>query len=389
MIPQTAALPAPDPAAAAHSRRLMESIHAELDAAGSLPFERFMELALYAPGLGYYRCGTAKFGPGGDFVTAPEISPLFSRCLARQCAEVLERTGGDILELGAGSGVMAADMLAELEALDRLPPRYAILELSAELRHRQRQTIHRRVPQLAQRVRWLDRLPLEFRGVMVGNEVADALPVQRFRLTAAGPRPLHVAWDNGFVWREGAADGTLTAAVDAIQDDLQFSLPPGYESEINLRLPAWLAALAEALTAGVLLLLDYGYPRREYYHPQRASGTLLCHYRHRVHADPLILVGLQDITASVDFTALADAAAAAGLTPAGYASQAWFLLGCGLPELLAGADPGSARYMDLARQAKLLTLPGEMGERFKVMALSRGMDGPLRGFAAFDETGRL
>ncbi|MDQ2696957.1 MAG: SAM-dependent methyltransferase [Pseudomonadota bacterium] len=389
MIPQTAALPAPDPAAAAHSRRLTALIRAELDAAGSLPFERFMELALYAPGLGYYRCGTAKFGPGGDFVTAPELSPLFSRCLARQCAEILERTGGDILELGAGSGVMAADMLAGLDALHCLPQRYAILELSAELRHRQQQTINRRVPQLAQRVRWLDRLPEGFRGVMVGNEVADALPVQRFRLTAAGPRPLHVAWDNGFVWHEGPADGTLTAAVEAIQDDLKLPLPPGYESEISLRLPAWLSALAASLTVGVLLLIDYGYPRREYYHPQRAAGTLLCHYRHRVHADPFVLVGLQDITASIDFTALADAADAAGLRLAGYASQSWFLLGCGLPELLAGADPGSARYMDLARQAKLLTLPGEMGGRFKAMALSRGVDGPLRGFAAFDESGRL
>jgi SAM-dependent MidA family methyltransferase len=351
-----------------------------------------MKLALYAPGLGYYSAGTRKFGAAGDFITAPELSPLFSRCLARQCAEVLSSSGGDILEFGAGSGSMAAELLLELEHLASLPDCYVILDVSGELRERQRQTLDERASHLLERVVWLNGLPEPgFRGIILGNEVLDAMPVERLRITPAGPRPLHVAWEaDRFVWLVGAEDEAVTRTVIALQDELGYILPAGYETEFNPHLHPWLRALAEILTEGVVLLIDYGYPRREYYHQQRTTGTLLCHYRHRAHADPLILPGLQDITANVDFTAVADAAVAAGLAVTGYTSQSYFLLGCGLETLVAEMNPDATqRYLELTRQVKLLTLPSEMGERFKAMALSRGIEIPLRGFSLFDERGRL
>ncbi|MER2603206.1 MAG: SAM-dependent methyltransferase [Candidatus Competibacter phosphatis] len=397
MIPSSSPhdrLPAPDPAAAAHSARLLEQIRAEITAAGgAISFARFMDLALYAPGLGYYRAGARKFGPDGDFVTAPELSPLFSRCLARQCRQILEALGGGmLLELGAGTGVMAADLLRELRALDALPERYAILELSGELRQRQHQTLAERTPELLDRVVWLDALPDPgLRGVVLGNEVLDALPVERFRVTEAGPRRLAVGWsETGLDWVEGDEDPEVTVAVAGIEQALGWPLPLGYVSEYVPHLDAWLRAIAGTLAAGALLFVDYGYPRRDYYHPERAAGTLLCHYRHRVHDDPLILPGLQDITASVDFTAVADAALAAGLEVAGYTAQNYFLFGCGLMELLAEADPADTlRYLEQTRQVKLLTLPGEMGERFQAIALTRDFDLPLRGFTMRDERGRL
>ena len=388
------ALPAPDSAAAAHSARVLDALRAAIiEAGGAIAFARFMDLALYAPGLGYYRAGARKFGPGGDFVTAPELSPLFSRCLARQCQEILAALGGGaILELGAGTGVMAADILLELRALAALPERYAILELSGELRQRQRQTLTDRAPELLDRVTWLDAPPEPgFRGVVLGNEVLDALPVERFRITANGPRRLMVCWTaTGLAWAEGEEDLAVTAAVARIEADLDWSLPEGYCSEYVPHLEPWLGAIAEPLAAGALLFVDYGYPRRAYYHPERTDGTLLCHYRHRVHADPLILPGLQDITASVDFTAVADAACAAGLAVAGYTRQNHFLLGCGLLELLAEVDAAErVRYLEQVRQVKLLTLPGEMGDRFQAIALTRNLARPLRGFAFRDERDRL
>ena len=387
-------LPAPDPTATAHSARLLGRIRAEITAAGgAISFARFMDLALYAPGLGYYRAGARKFGPDGDFVTAPELSPLFARCLAHQCRQILDALGGGaLLELGAGTGVMAADLLRELRALDALPERYAILELSGELRQRQRQTLVERVPDLLERVVWLDALPDPSpRGVVLGNEVLDALPVERFRITAAGPRRLAVTWnETGLDWVEGDEDAEVSAAVAHIEQALGWRLPPGYTSEYVPHLDVWLRAIAGTLAAGALLFIDYGYPRRDYYHPERAAGTLLCHYRHRVHGDPLILPGLQDITASVDFTAVADAALDAGLDVSGYTAQNYFLFGCGLIELMAETDPADTlRYLEQSRQVKLLTLPGEMGERFQAIALTRGLDLPLRGFAMRDERGRL
>jgi SAM-dependent MidA family methyltransferase len=386
-------LPEPEPQAAAHSARVAAHIRHAMNAnGGQIPFSRFMELALYSPGLGYYSAGTRKFGTQGDFVTAPELSPLFSRCLARQCQEILDCTDGEILELGAGTGTMAATMLAELDALDTLPNRYNILEVSGELQARQRETLTTQAPHLAERVRWIDTLPEPgFQGIIVGNEVLDAMPVERFRIIQDGPRPLHVAYEEDrFIGCEGPANQDLTTCVAALEATLGDTLPIGYESEINTHLKPWLTAFAERLEKGALLVLDYGYPRREYYHPQRRMGTLVCHYRHRVHSDPFILPGLQDITANVDFSAVADAAIDAGLELAGYTSQGYFLLGCGLETLLAEVDPDdTARYLEQVRQVKLLTLPGEMGERFKAIALTRGLSQPLQGFGYYDESKRL
>lgn len=388
------ALPAPDPAAAAHSARLLDHIRADIVAqGGAISFARFMELALYAPGLGYYQAGARKFGPEGDFITAPELSPLFGRCLAHQCRDILDALGGGtLLELGAGTGIMAADLLQELQTLGAVPTRYAILELSGELRQRQRQTLSERVPQLLDRIVWLDTLPEPgLRGVILGNEVLDALPVERFHITAAGPRRLEVVWtEAGLDWREGPADPAVTAAVARIEADLAGPLPTGYTSEYVSHLDDWLRAIAEPLAAGAVLLIDYGYPRHAYYHPERMTGTLLCHYRHRAHDDPWFWPGLQDITANVDFTAVATAALAAGLEVAGYSHQNHFLFGCGLMDLLAEADPNdTVGYLEQVRQVKLLTLPGEMGDRFQAIALTRDLDLPLRGFAFRDERGRL
>lgn len=396
-------LPAPDPVAAAHSAQLLSQIRAEISAAGgSIPFSRFMDLALYAPGLGYYRAGSRKFGAAGDFITAPELSSLFSRCLARQCQQILAHIGGrTILELGAGTGVMAADLLQELARLKALPETYAILELSGELRERQRQTLTAKAPDLLERVVWLETLPQSvWQGVILGNEVIDALPVERFCITAEGPRRLEIIWQEKdaqptsearLAWQTSAQqDPALAAIVAEIEAELGQPLPEGYVSEYAPQLPSWLPAITKPLAAGAVLLIDYGYSRREYYHPERSEGALLCHYRHRVHTDPLILVGLQDITASVDFTAVAAAGQHAGLALAGYTNQTYFLFGCGLMDLLAETDPAdTVRYLEQSRQVKILTLPGEMGERFKVIALTRGMEIPLCGFSVRDERHRL
>jgi SAM-dependent MidA family methyltransferase len=377
-------LPEPSVEAQAHSEKLIARIVDEIAAnGGCISFARYMELALYAPGLGYYSAGSRKFGAVGDFVTAPEISPLFSRCLARQAADVLrELGGGDVLEVGAGSGVMAAEVLAELAALDALPAHYDILELSAELRARQRETIAARVPHLLERVRWLDALPDTFRGVVLANELLDALPVQCFEVTADGVMERCVAWSGErFVW-------TLAAPEDARLIEIVRGLPVGYVSEVNLAAQAWVASIAAMLTAGVALLVDYGYPRHEYYYPERTRGTLMCHYRHRAHGDPFVYPGLQDITAHVDFTAIAEAAVDAGLHVAGYNTQGFFLLGCGLTELAPQTEDERQQIL-VAQQIRTLTLPGEMGERFKVMALARNVDAPLRGFALQDLRSRL
>jgi SAM-dependent MidA family methyltransferase len=359
-------------------------------AGGHIGFDRFMELALYAPGLGYYSSGHHKFGEGGDFVTAPELSTLFSRCLARQCAEVLAAIpAGDILEFGAGSGIMAATILRELAALNCLPRRYAILELSSELRARQQQTIAQHAPELLARVEWLDALPEPgFCGVILANEVLDAMPVQRFCIRHDEPHELVVGWNGqGFDLLSAAPDAALFARLEALGQ--QYQLPDGYSSEINLRGEQWIAALGELLGQGVVLLIDYGFPQSEYYHPQRSEGTLMCHYRHRAHADALILPGLQDITAHVDFTAIGEAALKAGMAVRGYTNQASFLLSLGLTDYLAEAGGDLRAQLELANQVKRLTMPGEMGELFKVMALGKGWQAPLRGFALRDDRARL
>ncbi len=384
----TDALPVPGPDALRHSARVTERLRAEIAAAGGeLPFARFMEIALHEPGLGYYSGGARKFGAEGDFVTAPEISPLFARCLARELAPVLAATGGDILELGAGTGRMAADLLQALAGRDTLPRRYRILELSAELRARQRETLEACAPSFLGMVEWLERLPASgFRGAIVANEVVDAMPVQRFRV-ADGIRELGVRTGAaGFEWCElQRPTPGLIARVEALGRELGATRPQGYVSELNLALEAWVAALAGALDEGLMLLIDYGFPRREYYHPERSGGTLMCHYRHRAHSDPFIYPGLQDITAHVDFTALAEAGHAAGLTVSGYTTQAFFLAGAGIDALLAEADGSEAERVRLAQGAKQLLLPSEMGELFKVIALSRGIEGlALQGFSVRD-----
>jgi SAM-dependent MidA family methyltransferase len=380
-------LPPLTPEERSHSLRLAAHIDEALVATGGwLSFERFMELALYAPGLGYYSAGSEKLGAAGDFVTAPEVSDLFSRCIARQCAAVLTRTGGEILELGAGTGRMAAALLTELAALRVLPERYAILEVSADLAARQRARLASLPQALRERVVWLERLPEQpVQGVIVANEVADALPCRRFRCDAGGIRELGVVLDAPVRFREGAAapGGVLVSAVDEILAALPEPLPRGYTSEVCLRVEPWIGALSACLARGLLLLCDYGLPRRHYYHPQRVSGTLRCHYKQRAHDDPYINLGVQDITAWVDFTRVADAALAAGLEVRGFATQAAFLLGLGVEGLVAEAGAGIERTR-LAGEARRLIMPEEMGEAFKMMALGRDLDVPLAGFALQD-----
>ncbi|MBV8143810.1 MAG: SAM-dependent methyltransferase [Gammaproteobacteria bacterium] len=382
-------LPPLDAQQRAHSERLAALVRAQLiEAGGWLSFERFMDLALYAPGLGYYSAGSAKLGPGGDFVTAPELSDLFSRCIARQCAAVLEATGGEILELGAGTGRLAAAVLSELAALDRLPGRYAILEVSADLAQRQRAHIARLPEALRQRITWLERLPEQpVRGVMLANEVADALPCRRFRREGTGINELGVALADGephrFVEKERAPDASLARAYAELLRDLPDPLPVGYTSELCLRADAWIASLAACLDRGLLLLCDYGLPRRHYYHPQRTGGTLRCHYRQLAHDDPFINLGVQDITAWVDFTRIAAAGHSAGLEVQGFATQAAFLLGCGIEELVLESGEG-IEHARRAAEARRLLMPEEMGEAFKVMALARDLDIPLAGFVLQD-----
>jgi SAM-dependent MidA family methyltransferase len=379
------------PVEQAHSDCLVARIREEIDGNGGwISFARFMEMALYEPGLGYYSAGATKLGAGGDFITAPELSPLFSRCLAGQCAEVLQALGGgDVLELGGGSGVMAADMLDELERLGALPQRYLVLEVSADLRQRQLATLAARGARHLARVQWLDALPpaRAVRGVIVANEVMDALPVERFRIRGGAVNALGVTWQLGRLdWSETRAEPALARRVRQIEQQLGMSFPEGYASEVNLRLDPWVRGLGKVLGKGVVLLVDYGLPRRQYYRPERGEGTLLCHFRHRFHHDPFVNVGLQDLGAWVDFTTVAEAAVAGGLQVAGFATQAHFLMGLGIERHLRqphGTEELAGRIA-LARQAMVLTLPGEMGERFKAIGLTKGYKNELSGFSIRD-----
>jgi SAM-dependent MidA family methyltransferase len=382
--------PLPEPEDIARHRTLVARIRDEISAGGgAIPFTRFMELALYAPALGYYSAPKPKFGEDGDFVTAPELTPLFGRCVANQVAQVLQAIdGGDVLEAGAGTGALAADVLRALETVNALPTRYLILEVSAALRALQHDTLQRRAPHLLSRVHWLDTLPEPgFRGVVLGNELLDAMPVARFCVNDESVAEQHVTYEakgDGahFTWATRPAGAALAARAAALD------LPSGYCSEMASHADAWVRSLAVRLAQGAILLLDYGFPRAEFYHPQRAQGTLMCHYRHRTHADPLILAGLQDITAHVDFTAIAEAAHAAGLDVLGYTSQAAFLIGCGLTEL--AMEPMETRaHLERSQAINKLTGPHEMGELFKVIAFGRGLHGPLRGFVIQDRRSRL
>jgi len=397
-----ATLPALTPEEAEHSRRVEALIRTRiLDAGGWIDFETFMELALYAPGLGYYSAGAVKFGRAGDFVTAPEMSDLFSRCVARQCAECLEELGGgDILELGAGTGRMAAVVLGALAERNALPKRYAILEVSGDLRARQQDQIARLPGSLRDRVTWLERWPEEpLTGVVLANEVLDALACQRWAVHER-EAPAHdfdvnqlgvaLGSNDALVELERPADARVRAAVLSLVADLPQPLPDGYRSECCLRVAPWVAALSEVLARGVVLLFDYGLPRAHYYHPARRDGTLRCHFKQRAHDDPFTRIGLQDISAWVDFTRVAEAAAAARLDVRGFATQAAFLLGAGIEALLAEpAGAGAADRARLAGEARRLLLPGEMGEVFKAIALVRDYDAPLAAFTHQDLRGSL
>jgi len=382
----TTTLPPPSLEEQQHSARLVSLIREEI-ADSVIPFSRFMELALFAPGLGYYSAGTTKFGAAGDFITAPEMGEVFAYCLAHQCCQILASlNGGDILEAGPGSGNLAARLLIELERLQQLPEHYYLLELSADLRQRQREMIKQKAPHLINRVRWIDTLPTEkIRGVVLANELLDAMPVTLFRTTQEGTVERGVALDGDeFVWRDIPASPSLTERVEKLQ------LENDYTSEINFQAEAWIRTVSNQMEAGVVLLIDYGFPTHEYFHPQRHMGTLMCHYRHRAHDNPLILVGLQDITAHVDFTTMANAAVESGFDVLGYTAQAPFLMSNGLEELVAKSDPDNARvHLEMTSQIKKLTLPSEMGELFKVMALGKNVDLELDGFRLQDRRNRL
>ncbi len=385
-------LPELTPEEAAHSARTRRSASARTSrpTGGWIGFDRFMQLALYEPGLGYYSAGARKFGAAGDFITAPEVAPVFSRCLALQCAEVLQALGPQsrLLELGAGSGAMAAELLAELERQGALPAEYWILDLSADLRERQRETLAAGRPApAAARASGSTRLPeVPFTGMILANEVLDALTIERFAIRSGEVNALGVSSEFGQLQlAEVRAASRLVAAVRRIETDIGIALPDGYESEVCTGLAPWFESIAYSLERGVLLFIDYGLPRREYYSAERTRGTLLCHFRHRFHEDALARVGLQDITAWVDFTAVAEAAQGAGCEVAGYTTQAHFLIGCGLGDFVANVEGlDLVQRLNLSRQAMVLTLPGEMGERFKVIALSKDYDSPLRGFATRD-----
>jgi SAM-dependent MidA family methyltransferase len=375
-------LPAPSPDALAHSQRVSAHVRHLIEAVGGwISFAQYMQAALYAPGLGYYVAGAAKFGAAGDFVTAPELTPLFGRALARALAPALAETGGDILELGAGSGRLAADLLGELERLDALPTRYAILDVSADLAARQRDTIARAQPHLLARVCWLDALPQHFSGVILGNEVLDAVPVELVHWTREAPLVRGVVCEGErFVWQDRPIDDPLLRDRAAA-----LHLAPGYLSEIGLAADALIASLAACLDRGLILLLDYGFGAGEFYHPQRHMGTLRAHYRHHALDDPFYLPGLCDLTAHVDFSAVARAGEAAGLTLAGYASQANFLLASSLADLLLEVSPAdAAAYLPQANAVQRLVSPAEMGELFKAIALCKGSVAPLAGFARGD-----
>jgi len=363
-------------------------IREEIRDRGPIPFSRYMEMALYQPGLGYYSAGLHKLGAAGDFVTSPELGSLFAGCLARQIEEISQCLGEyDILEIGAGSGHLAADIL---QLLDKglLPGRYMILDRSADLRQVQREHLSSVAPGLLDRVEWLDHPPdRPWRGVLLANEVIDALVIERFQVANSGLKQLCVGeQDGGFAWVDRPAPGEMVNSFEA----LGVNFPANYRSELSLQLFPWLQAMTASMQQGLALLIDYGYPRREYYLQERNDGTLICHYRHRAHDDVFLWPGLQDITAFVDFTLLAEAADQCGLQVEGYTSQAMFLFGCGLDQVLAAQTAVSADGgMALNTQTRQLTLPGMMGERFQVMGLGRDLEIPLMGFSLLDLRHRL
>ncbi len=359
---------------------------------GPVSFAEFMHEALYAPGLGYYSAGSTKLGAAGDFVTAPEVSSVFGAVVARQCAEVLAGIdGGAILEFGAGSGKLALDLLQALKKLDALPRRYCILEVSADLRERQQARLQSEAPALVERVEWVSGIPTGFTGVVIANEVLDALPVERFVRRDTGVQQQCVVADGDrFSWAERGAPDALAMAVAGIEADIGHALPDGYTSEVCLAAPRWIADIAAGLEHGAMFLFDYGVSRREYYAPDRDDGWLRCHFRHYAHSNPLVLPGIQDLTAWVDFSAVAGAGVDAGLDILGYAPQAQFIMGGGLEaEMRSFAGLPPERQAALSGEIKTLTLPGEMGENFKCIAFGRGNVATPSAFQFADRTQTL
>ncbi|HOY71362.1 MAG TPA: SAM-dependent methyltransferase [Methylotenera sp.] len=392
-------LPTPSPEAQKHSNALIARIKKRIADAGDwLSFFDFMQMALYEPALGYYSGGAKKFGLGGDFVTAPEISPLFAHTLARQVAQGLamassQNAQADILELGAGTGKLAADLLLELQALAQLPTHYFILEVSDHLRKIQFETIKKYLPEgLVQRVQWINILPQTFTGVMLGNEVLDAVPTHIVITQTDGIYERGVAVvQEKLVWQDRhLEENSSLYARHLLETASKLNLPNDYVTEINLAARGLIASLANILQQGVILMIDYGFAAREYYHPQRNQGTLMCHYQHYAHTDSLINIGLQDITAHVNFTEIAEIGLANGLTLSGFCSQAQFLMNCGVLDLLSQVSPTDmARYAPIAAAAQKLLSPAEMGDLFKVIALTKTMDAPLIGFVNGDKSHTL
>jgi SAM-dependent MidA family methyltransferase len=384
-----AELPEPSTDARAASEMLGAVIAAEISARGGwISFARYMELALYEPGLGYYAGGAQKFGDhaeGGDFLTAPEITPLFAQALARQVAQVLHASSPMVIEAGAGSGRLAADLLPALDALGCLPKRYRILEVSGALRARQQATLAQLAPAYLEHVEWLDTLPEHFSGCLLGNEVLDAMPTHAVRWGEDNCiEEIGVAIeDDRLIEAARPAAGALLSAAQAL------SIEGPWRGEISLAVRAWISDLSRRLEQGALLLIDYGLPRHELYHPQRNGGSIRCHYRHRVHQDAFWYPGLSDITSHVDFTAVAEAGFDAGLEVLGYCSQANFLLNCGIGELLGEVGAGDTATLRARGAVNVLLSPNEMGELFKVIALGRGVPGPLLGFARSDKVHTL
>jgi SAM-dependent MidA family methyltransferase len=389
-------LPTPSVETQKHSQQLVALIQKTInEQKGWISFAEFMHLALYAPGLGYYSAGSQKFGDlkngGGDFVTAPQISPLFAQALSNQIAQVLNITHGNMLELGAGTGKLAADILLTLAELNVVPDKYFILEVSDHLRQVQLETLQKKLAEdLLQRVEWLTELPSNFKGVIIGNEVLDAIPVNIVHVQGHDIYERGIAIEAGqFVWQN-----KILSEPSLLDTVAKLNLPEGYVTEVCPASRGLIASLANILQQGVILMIDYGFSAREYYHPQRNQGTLMCHYQHYAHTDPLINIGLQDITAHVDFSQLATLADAAqaphGISLAGYASQAQFLMNCGILDLMSQVSPHDmARYAPLAAAAQKLLSPAEMGDLFKVIAFSKDFDEPLVGFVSGDKSHTL
>jgi len=390
-------LPAPDQDAQLRSQQLAQIIQQTIQKSqGWISFADFMQMALYTPGLGYYSGGAKKLGAGGDFVTAPEISPLFAKTLARQAAQVLLATQGDILELGAGTGKLARDLLLELQTLEQLPNQYFILEVSDYLRHVQHGYLQSQLSDaLFKRLVWLEALPAGFTGLVLGNEVLDAIPVHLVVHKAGALQARGVTFDGDFVWQDKPIQDKAIQDQSIVDSDLYaevsaYSLPNDYLTEVCPAAPGLIRSISSILNCGAILMIDYGFGAAEYYHPQRNLGTLMCHFQHFAHTNPLIYIGLQDITAHVNFTAIAETGVSQGLDLAGYCSQAQFLINCGILNVMSAVSPKDiAMYAPMAAAGQKLLSPAEMGDLFKVIALTKNLSAPLIGFTQGDKAHTL